>query len=110
MYFFDYLYYPICDRTCFLSVFLMIRRPSRSTRTDTLFPYPTLFRSTAFVVKAKHFTRLRACRQRIELQKAIRIRPQVSRRRLALQLPGATVPQRLEAPGFLCAGDIDLAE
>src|SRR3546814_14962257 len=32
-----------------LSVFfLMIRRPPRSTRTDTLFPYPTLFRSLAF--------------------------------------------------------------
>src|SRR3546814_7393154 len=27
-------------------VFLMIRRPPGSTRTDTLFPYPTLFRST----------------------------------------------------------------
>src|SRR3546814_8483614 len=26
-------------------VFLMIRRPPRSTRTDTLFPYTTLFRS-----------------------------------------------------------------
>src|SRR3546814_8835116 len=25
----------------------MIRRPPRSTRTDTLFPYPTLFRSLA---------------------------------------------------------------
>src|SRR3546814_13448043 len=30
-------------RTCFL----MIRRPPRSTRTDTLFPYTTLFRSRA---------------------------------------------------------------
>src|SRR3546814_5865092 len=32
---------------CILSVFvlLMIRRPPRSTRTDTLFPYTTLFRS-----------------------------------------------------------------
>src|SRR3546814_21019743 len=29
-------------RWCF---FLMIRRPPRSTRTDTLFPYTTLFRS-----------------------------------------------------------------
>src|SRR3546814_8011811 len=28
-------------------VFLMIRRPPRSTRTDTLFPYTTLFRSRA---------------------------------------------------------------
>src|SRR3546814_9476262 len=27
--------------------FLMIRRPPRSTRTDTLFPYTTLFRSKA---------------------------------------------------------------
>src|SRR3546814_12869274 len=27
-------------------VFLIIRRPPRSTRTDTLFPYTTLFRST----------------------------------------------------------------
>src|SRR3546814_11786660 len=26
--------------------FLLIRRPPRSTRTDTLFPYTTLFRST----------------------------------------------------------------
>src|SRR3546814_20056952 len=32
---------------CYLSflVFLIIRRPPRSTRTDTLFPYTTLFRS-----------------------------------------------------------------
>src|SRR3546814_19235009 len=29
---------------CFV-FFLMIRRPPRSTRTDTLFPYTTLFRS-----------------------------------------------------------------
>src|SRR3546814_6430810 len=28
-------------------VFLMIRRPPRSTRTDTLFPYTTLFRAGA---------------------------------------------------------------
>src|SRR3546814_14765711 len=33
-----------------LFFFLMIRRPPRSTRTDTLFPYTTLFRSTADVV------------------------------------------------------------
>src|SRR3546814_16106559 len=29
----------------FFRFFLMIRRPPRSTRTDTLFPYTTLFRS-----------------------------------------------------------------
>src|SRR3546814_17086335 len=35
--------------TCYLVfvVFLMIRRPPRSTRTDTLFPYTTLFRSAS---------------------------------------------------------------
>src|SRR3546814_16356510 len=32
-----------CYFDCFF--FLMIRRPPRSTRTDTLFPYTTLFRS-----------------------------------------------------------------
>src|SRR3546814_7797950 len=31
-------------------LFLMIRRPPRSTRTDTLFPYTTLFRSAAGAV------------------------------------------------------------
>src|SRR3546814_18887867 len=33
----------VIDIFCFC--FLMIRRPPRSTRTDTLFPYTTLFRS-----------------------------------------------------------------
>src|SRR3546814_18190917 len=32
-----------CCLICFF--FLMIRQPPRSTRTDTLFPYTTLFRS-----------------------------------------------------------------
>src|SRR3546814_5809361 len=31
--------------TAYIFFFLMIRRPPRSTRTDTLFPYPTFFRS-----------------------------------------------------------------
>src|SRR3546814_15237770 len=39
--------YIICLHSCILVylLFLMIRRPPRSTRTDTLFPYTTLFRS-----------------------------------------------------------------
>src|SRR3546814_15834461 len=51
------LYYIVCmydDATSYsvtfhylLLFFLMIRRPPRSTRTDTLFPYTTLFRSCA---------------------------------------------------------------
>src|SRR3546814_459092 len=37
---------------CLYSLFfLMIRRPPRSTRTDTLFPYTTLFRSRSLVVR-----------------------------------------------------------
>src|SRR3546814_11035606 len=31
----------------------MIRRPPRSTRTDTLFPYTTLFRSTVVILTAR---------------------------------------------------------
>src|SRR3546814_11880270 len=38
----DSVTYPL-SMSCFF--FLMIRRPPRSTRTDTLFPYTTLFRS-----------------------------------------------------------------
>src|SRR3546814_7060458 len=37
--------------------FLMIRRPPRSTRTDTLFPYTTLFRSVS--VQRAHQARRR---------------------------------------------------
>src|SRR3546814_18695824 len=37
--------------------FLIIRRPPRSTRTDTLFPYTTLFRSVAdFTIKLDEIT------------------------------------------------------
>src|SRR3546814_19842560 len=35
----------MCLRILFSFFLLMIRRPPRSTRTDTLFPYTTLFRS-----------------------------------------------------------------
>src|SRR3546814_5256364 len=37
----------------FFFFFLMIRRPPRSTRTDTLFPYTTLFRFMAKIVDIK---------------------------------------------------------
>src|SRR3546814_7138322 len=41
------LYVVICYRliTCYIFLFVMIRRPPRSTRTDTLFPYTALFRA-----------------------------------------------------------------
>src|SRR3546814_12648964 len=39
-------FYDAVTRYCFGCFFcLMIRRPPRSTRTDTLFPYTTLFRA-----------------------------------------------------------------
>src|SRR3546814_16503327 len=43
-----YIWFYILQGQCYLLLlflFLMIRRPPRSTRTDTLFPYTTLFRS-----------------------------------------------------------------
>src|SRR3546814_15362136 len=59
---FNFSLFYLCMFTCvhirsvvFFSVhfffFLMIRRPPRSTRTDTLFPYTTLFRSVARSVR-----------------------------------------------------------
>src|SRR3546814_9101558 len=39
------VYFRHCSLMPILLFFLMIRRPPRSTRTDTLFPYTTLFRS-----------------------------------------------------------------
>src|SRR3546814_15141028 len=43
----DVLYQIIKYLCLILFFFLMIRRPPRSTRTDTLFPYTTLFRSVS---------------------------------------------------------------
>src|SRR3546814_11602940 len=45
----------VCDyihRATFF-FFLMLRRPPRSTRTDTLFPYTTLFRSPGRVAECR---------------------------------------------------------
>src|SRR3546814_10695423 len=46
-----------CLSSSYLFCFLMIRRPPRSTRTDTLFPYTTLFRSRG-LERARHLDRL----------------------------------------------------
>src|SRR3546814_15518301 len=51
--------YVIVICLLFFSVFcLMIRRPPRSTRTDTLFPYTTLFRSLAVRVYGRDLPRI----------------------------------------------------
>src|SRR3546814_3839780 len=57
--------------------FLMIRRPPRSTRTDTLFPYTTLFRSPG------RCSRLRRWKAR-----------PVGRRRPAIRLPNWKPPSK----------------
>src|SRR3546814_17772905 len=49
-----------------LSFFLMIRRPPRSTRTDTLFPYTTLFRSRGDVGANGDFPVARRARRPVD--------------------------------------------
>src|SRR3546814_16904093 len=48
---------------CHIFFFLMIRRPPRSTRTDTLFPYTTLFRSTPHLAVHGHEGATHVCVQ-----------------------------------------------
>src|SRR3546814_14474369 len=44
------MFFVVFSCLCAVFFFLMIRRPPRSTRTDTLFPYTTLFRSVHSVL------------------------------------------------------------
>src|SRR3546814_4340341 len=70
--------------SCLQFFFLMIRRPPRSTRTDTLFPYTTLFRS-------QHLrARPRGRAARLQPVPLSRPRPQLPRR------PGAGTRPRSE--------------
>src|SRR3546814_12715780 len=88
--------------------FLMIRRPPRSTRTDTLFPYTTLFRSrTQFDGDAGHAHAARNVAagqpQAIEaVGQAARIeRPELARHRVvpfAEPSDGAVGGEKLERP------------
>src|SRR3546814_16540093 len=58
-----------CDASCVHSrvfIVLMIRRPPRSTRTDTLFPYTTLFRSSLIQAPGRYVAvYVRAFRKRL---------------------------------------------
>src|SRR3546814_11895534 len=47
--------------------FLMIRRPPRSTRTDTLFPYTTLFRSLGGRAVGAESVQQAICAGRVQL-------------------------------------------
>src|SRR3546814_1875268 len=68
-----------------LIFFLMIRRPPRSTRTDTLFPYTTLFRSGDQDVRQRNVRARRRPR-----------RPDSWRRRLSQGISGRTLLSRSE--------------
>src|SRR3546814_10888078 len=76
----------LCYWCCFLFCFLMIRRPPRSTRTDTLFPYTTLFRSRCRARRGRVFPhphrRYRRPPFARRLCRGIARRPQMARPRL----------------------------
>src|SRR3546814_9598375 len=56
----------------------MIRRPPRSTRTDTLFPYTTLFRSFLVMLRTRQLGR-----QFRDIERSVRALPKRSRERLS---------------------------
>src|SRR3546814_4478173 len=64
----------------------MIRRPPRSTRTDTLFPYTTLFRSPARLPEQLPVRRLRQFRQHERVLRGQWLRDQRSPRYRATAL------------------------
>src|SRR3546814_18630712 len=85
----------------------MIRRPPRSTRTDTLFPFTTLFRSqfgglgfalgvTPILVFARRgvlrrLDRTEECRDQVVLQGVILVRDE--RDQMQMPIRGAAAPQ-----------------
>src|SRR3546814_17102408 len=68
----------------------MIRRPPRSTRTDTLFPYTTLFRSLAQLRR-----RLRPHAHRLARQRRSRLAHVAGKLRRTLPPHVALIPRRL---------------
>src|SRR3546814_5439362 len=70
-----------------LFFFLMIRRPPRSTRTDTLFPYTTLFRSHGACEHAGAAQRIDLPEHRWRVTDAAA--GQVAQRHAVFQLPDA---------------------
>src|SRR3546814_13342524 len=71
-------------------LFLMIRRPPRSTRTDTLFPYTTLFRSrghTKFIVRTR--TKNKKIRENINTEKKGSVRGRGCRHSLLVTAVGS---------------------
>src|SRR3546814_8587818 len=85
----------ICKFVCFFCFFfLMIRRPPRSTRTDTLFPYTTLFRSQVVLYTQEHNTDAAALAERLGLSTERWFTSMV--RDLAEPIPARAAPERSE--------------
>src|SRR3546814_3273732 len=83
--------------------FLMLRRPPRSTRTDTLFPYTTLFRSSCRIdepVDAAHRP-CTALERRIDASAAGDV---------AMKVGGATWPRFVRSFGHLVAEIVEHVE
>src|SRR3546814_19014240 len=88
----DKLMYLIVSNI-YVFFFLMILRPPRSTRTDTLFPYTTLFRSSAQSYSLP-LTAANLCNRAIELMLIMLPRPRGAMRR-ATAWPTRQTPVRL---------------
>src|SRR3546814_12592711 len=69
----------------------MIRRPPRSTRTDTLFPYTTLFRSTVLSSDTSHWNG-RETMSDTSISNVMAIRAEVIARSRALREAPPTAP------------------
>src|SRR3546814_20082072 len=95
----------------------MIRRPPRSTRTDTLFPYTTLFRSTVRQTVSGLATdtagkgayhRTKGCRQRAQGEKGGTTEDRVLGKRGAVVLRRAITHSKRNHhhyPGYRCHPD-----
>src|SRR3546814_2683014 len=91
----------------------MIRPPPRSTRTDTLFPYTTLFRSTHPLVVGRNHVPRRVRRRRVANHVLVggHISPPLAARgevaRVALPVLLRFLQPILEAPALLLLGDVE---
>src|SRR3546814_11645070 len=97
---------------CFISFFfLMIRRPPRSTRTDTLFPYTTLFRSHAVVPEARAYpSRSKSCTYEIRMMLRTHQVRQLKRSGEGYELPARECFQPFQSSLVAMAAFLDTAE
>src|SRR3546814_9441665 len=85
-------------------LFLKLRRPPISTRTDTLFPYTTLFLSPWRTVQA---SRSRSCRTRRDRAASSQARPARSSGSIGETKPGSAL--RISS-GFFCRSEEHTSE